>query len=108
FNEKHMSVYGFTMDRPIEIVTIRLFGVARYTKPRLPDPSRDLSPVIREYRHVYIDGEWVRAPVYVRESLPMNFKIEGPAIIEEYSSTILIKPGWSGYVEKFGSIILER
>jgi len=44
--------------------------------------------------------------VYVREKLSKGFRIRGPAIIEEYSSTTVIKDGWNAIIDD--SIILVR
>ncbi|MGC8948423.1 MAG: hydantoinase/oxoprolinase family protein, partial [Thermoprotei archaeon] len=107
FEEKHESVYGFKLDKPIEIVTIRVFAIAKILKPKLPDPPVIGNPKIRFNRKVYFD-DWIDTPVYVRESLPMGYKIKGPAVIEEYSSTILIKPGWIAEVGKMGVLDIRR
>ncbi|MGB9729338.1 MAG: hydantoinase/oxoprolinase family protein [Thermoprotei archaeon] len=107
FEGKHESVYGFKLDKPIEIVTIRVFAIAKILKPKLPDPPLIGNPKIRFNRKVYFD-DWIDTPVYVRESLPMGYKIKGPAVIEEYSSTILIKPGWIAEVGKMGVLDIRR
>ncbi|MEZ0290491.1 MAG: hydantoinase/oxoprolinase family protein [Sulfolobales archaeon] len=108
FRERHKNTYGFTLDKPIEIVTIRVFGVARYSRPRLPDPPRDMSPKIKEFRRVYFENEWIETPVYLRETLPLGYELEGPAVIEEYSSTTLVKPGWRARVDRLGIVTLYR
>jgi N-methylhydantoinase A len=105
FENKHFSVYGFKLDKPIEIVTIRVFAVVTSTKPKIPDPPKTLNPKMY-YRKVKFD-DWINTPVYVRETLPFGFHVEGPAIIEEYSSTTIINPGWSASIGKMGSISLR-
>ena len=44
-------------------------------------------------RDVYFDGGWRATPIYWRDYLPIDFEIEGPAIIEQMDTTILIEPG---------------
>jgi N-methylhydantoinase A len=102
FERKHESTYGFKLDRPIEVVTIRVFAVRRTRRPRMPDPPTYCTPSVSS-REVMFDS-WQEVPVYVRETLPMGFEIEGPAVIEEYSSTTVLRPGWRARVEKMGAL----
>ena len=46
----------------------------------------------RTSRNVYFDG-WHDCPVYLRDLLPLNATIEGPAILEQMDTTILLEPG---------------
>jgi N-methylhydantoinase A/oxoprolinase/acetone carboxylase beta subunit len=34
--------------------------------------------------------------------------IEGPAIVEEYDSTVVVAPDWNARVDNVGSLIMER
>ena len=108
FEERHMAIYGFRMDLPVEVVTIRVFAIVRRMKPSIPPPMRygDASP--RGYRRAYIGGSWVNAPIYWRQDLPAGFRIRGPALVDEYDSTTVIPEGWLGVIHDSGSIIIER
>ncbi|TRM82929.1 5-oxoprolinase, partial [Sulfolobus sp. F3] len=64
----------------------------------------DDKPVGR--RKVMMEDDWIDADVFVREKLPKGLRIKGPAIIEEYSSTTVIKPEWNAIIDD--SIILVR
>ncbi|ARM76699.1 hydantoinase/oxoprolinase family protein [Acidianus manzaensis] len=107
FESTHKSIYGFTLDRDIEIVTIRVFKVTPSIRPKIPCPKESGNPKV-SYRKVFFDGEWIDTPVYRREDLPLGYEVEGPAIIEEYSSTIVIKPNWKGIVEKMGFLKVSK
>jgi len=92
FEERHKAVYGFTFPYDIEIVSVRVFAIKRMKKPKI---AFNVSGEIKKKeRKVYFD-DWVLTPVYIRETLPKGFNGEGPAIIEEYSSTTVIPDGWS-------------
>jgi N-methylhydantoinase A len=108
FEERHMAIYGFRMDLPVEVVTIRVFAIVRRMKPSIPPPMRygDASP--RGYRRAYIGGSWVNAPIYWRQDLPAGFRIRGPALVDEYDSTTVIPEGWLGVIHDSGSIVIER
>ncbi|MEM3951759.1 MAG: hydantoinase/oxoprolinase family protein, partial [Saccharolobus sp.] len=107
FEEKHLATYGFTMrDREIEVVTIRVFAVKKRPMPKIKVTYGNYDKP-KEVRKVMIDDDWVDVNVYVREKLPKGFKIKGPAIIEEYSSTTVVKDGWNGIVEDSITLVRE-
>jgi len=92
FEERHKAVYGFTLPNDIEIVNVRVFAIKRMKKPKIVfNVSGEIKK--KEERKVYFD-DWVKTPVFIRETLPKGFKGKGPAVIEEYSSTTLIPDGW--------------
>ena len=58
-------------------------------------------------RPVTFDGALHETPVYWRDHLPLAFRLEGPAIIEQMDTTILIEPGDSARGDSLGNIIVE-
>jgi len=107
FEEKHQAIYGFKLNRNIEIVTIRVFAVRITKKPLLHFPHIRKEPNAT-YKKVFFDGEWHDVLAFKREELPIGYKIEGPVIIEEYSATTLIKPKWRVKVGEQGVLFIER
>ena len=59
------------------------------------------------YRKVYFNGKWHKTPIYLRENLFPKFKQNGPAIIEQLDTTIVIYPKDNFFVDDFGNIIIE-
>lgn len=92
FEERHRAIYGFTLPYEIEVVSIKVFGVKKMRKPRFAFEVSG-NPKIKGERKVFFD-DWVTTPVFIRETLPVRFKSKGPAIIEEYSSTVVVPDGW--------------
>src|SRR5579875_370201 len=106
FEEIHMKNYGFKLEEKIEIVTIRVFAVI---KKRLKvEDLIEYSIAGHEVkkRLVYLD-DLQEIPVYPR-AFPMGTEIEGPAIIEEYSSSTFIPKNWKARIIELGCILLER
>ncbi|AFZ70373.1 N-methylhydantoinase A/acetone carboxylase, beta subunit [Caldisphaera lagunensis DSM 15908] len=108
FSSIHYNTYGFVLDRPIEIVMARIFGIKVRPKPKLGEAKENIEPKEKTFRKAYISKSWDEIPVYDRDSLPKGFKIDGPAIIDEYSSTIVIPKGWRGEVGSYRTVILRR
>ena len=107
FEERHKAMYGFNLDKPIEVVTIRVFAIATRRKPKLREPPAGGEPKPASYRKAYF-GEWVETPVYRRENLPRGFKADGPVLIEERHSVTVVPPRWRVEVGKMGVLELRR
>ncbi len=57
-------------------------------------------------REVYFDGDWHPTPVYWRDHLPEAFTMDGPAVIEQMDTTILIEPGDRARADANGNILV--
>ena len=58
------------------------------------DPAgRRLKPEPTSHRDVHFDGVAHKTPVYWRDHLPVAVVLQGPAIIEQFDTTILVPPG---------------
>ena len=47
-------------------------------------------------------------PVYDRTCLAVHQRIDGPVIIEERETTIIVLPGWVATVDEFGCIVATQ
>lgn len=57
------------------------------------------------YRSVWFEGHgWMDTPVYQRESVPAKF--EGPAIVEQLDTTVVIEPGNRVEADEYGNLIV--
>jgi N-methylhydantoinase A len=77
---------------------------------RLIDPAgraSKLDDARREIRPVWYDGEWLDTPVYIREKLPLDAVIRGPAIIEQMDATTVLEPGDVAKGDADGNILIE-
>ena len=51
---------------------------------------------------------WVNCPLYNRTELATGQRIEGPAIVEEYGSTVVVPASWAVKPDAYGNLILEK
>jgi 5-oxoprolinase (ATP-hydrolysing) len=56
----------------------------------------------------YMDNQWQSTPFYQRQSLVCDEWIDGPAVILDPTSTIVIEPGWRTKVTADNNLLLER
>ncbi len=58
-------------------------------------------------RRICFDGTWHDTPVYWRDHLPIDFSCEGPAVIEQMDTTVLIEPQDHAKGDAQGNIEIE-
>ncbi len=107
FNKKHKSIYGYSSNDPVFVVSFRLTAILKFKKPKLPLAKKEVK-VIKTKRNVYFSENPVEAEIYERPYLGYGSLVEGPAIIEQYDSTTLIPPGWTARIDKFSNIVIRR
>jgi N-methylhydantoinase A len=110
FLELYRQHYGHVRESaPIEIIALRVSGLATTPKPPVSQLHRIPSegdPRPRAHRSVYSLSARERreTPIFTRETLPAGFKAKGSMIIEEFGSTSVIGPNEEIEVGALGEI----
>jgi N-methylhydantoinase A len=109
FSAAHRRIYfhGGEPGRKVEIVGLR-FGVRRRleTLPEFRErPSALRGPPEVE---VWTPTGAVRARLIEAASLASGSAVEGPAMIEGYSSTVWVPPGWRAKRDAPGNIVMRK
>jgi N-methylhydantoinase A len=107
FSSAHRSLYGFAMDTPIELVTLRVEAVGRMPEPPRPKLAKGAGARMRGQFPVHLDSGVAQVPLFERASLGAGDYIAGPAIVSQLDATTLVLPGWSGEVHPSGAILLS-
>lgn len=71
-----------------------------------PRPGGTMAEARRGTRAVYFAGKWLDTALYSRDALPVGATIDGPAIVAQLDTTILIDPGASAVVDPLGNIVI--
>ncbi|MFW5469267.1 hydantoinase/oxoprolinase family protein [Knoellia sp. CPCC 206435] len=120
FHDEHRQLYGYDFrDDPrqqVEWVNLRVTGVGPITRPQLrelpsrPDSTKRSHSARRSTRQVCFDAEdgYVETGVWWRPDLAAGDTIEGPAIIEEFGSTVPVHPGFTVVVDPYGNLVITR
>jgi N-methylhydantoinase A len=108
FHDAHERSYGYCYrDDPthvVEWVNLRVTGVGAMPRPEL-SPVRAAGDPRSSTRPVYFEA-WHETPVYRRDRL--SGEIAGPAVIEEFGSTLPIHPGFTARVDELGNVVVRR
>ncbi|WP_421980687.1 hydantoinase/oxoprolinase family protein [Roseibium sp.] len=65
------------------------------------------APDPKARRKVHFGNEWHETGIFDRLSLPVETVINGPAILEQPDTTVLVEPGLQARVDAFGNTIIE-
>jgi N-methylhydantoinase A len=110
FHRQHEREYNFRRDEaPVGVFRLNLKAIGVVPKAELAahEPT-GLIPQPKSRRPVWFDdGVALDTPVYERFDLPAGFKLEGPAVVEQVDSTVVIPPGTSAEVDKYLNIVIR-
>jgi N-methylhydantoinase A len=100
-------MHGAALDRAVEIVTLRVGA----TLPIGPPPKLDrerLAPRGPEQAKVFHGEAWLDCARFAAEALSASQRIEGPAVIEGYTATTWVPPGWTAELDPADNMVLRR
>lgn len=109
---EHEKTYGYRVDEPLQLVNIRVIarGIAEGDRvPESIDLSLQGSGPGTTGRKVYFGAKtgWVDTSIIGRGDLD-EAGAEGPLVVEEYDSTVVVPPGWRASIDSLKDIALER
>jgi N-methylhydantoinase A len=114
FHDAHAALYGYHFrgraDQPVEWVNLRATGIGPIPRPEIREIAAGTGDVRRAVlgtRRVHYD-EWSQATIYDRTELGAGDRVSGPAVVQEFGSTVPIHPGFSARVDTFGNLIVTR
>ncbi len=122
FAAQHRQLYGFDRPgHPIEVVNVRVEAIGASAQDAAwPAPGaregggapRPADRALVAFDRLGHDGvrrvEQVDTPIYRRADLGPGDRLDGPALVAEAASTIVVDPGWSARMDAHGNLLLER
>ncbi|GII01823.1 hydantoinase/oxoprolinase family protein [Planobispora takensis] len=107
FSARYEQVYGIAQRGPVEVVGYRVrvtLPAARRTEPPPAAPAGIGAPgTARRTAYFAEAGGYVEVPVFTRASLR---ETDGPAIVEDPESTIVVPPGWRAVLADDMAVVL--
>jgi len=111
FNEMHEDLYAYRDEVETEIINLR---VAAYGK--VVTPARKPLPFVGQESDRYIKGErevffeeadgFIATKIYDGDQMESGNIAEGPCIIEQYTTTIVVPPGGVVEVNEYGDFLI--
>ena len=111
FETLHEKQYGHRNSKPVEIVNIRLRSLGQQEKHTTqPTKEGDATPrpeSILNTSHTWFQSTQHETTIYDRAQLHPGNTIPGPAIIVEYTSTIVLPPNTTTQVDTHHNLIID-
>ena len=101
-----MRLRRFIVFKPLVLALVLPleFELCRQTCAAMPGA---VAPRERRSVHFPMPHGRLEVPVFARDALPAGHELEGPAVIEEYSSTTVLMPGDRARVGALGEIVIR-
>jgi N-methylhydantoinase A len=110
FEKVYKNLFGRIENMPLEIISLRTIASDKSSISNLRHISTKLSSITKQKkRKVYFGGkDFHETKVFNRINLPKLFKEDGPLIIEERESTLVIPPNFNVKLDLNGNLIVTR
>ncbi|HPD92741.1 MAG: hydantoinase/oxoprolinase family protein [Rhodobacter sp.] len=111
FHARHEDLYTYCEpNSAVEVVNVESAITGRVDRPgRLHLPAgQGAERALKGHRPMIFDasGAALDTPVYDGAALGAGDRIEGPAVIQEVTTTIVLEPGWSADLDASGVYVL--
>jgi len=113
FTKVYKQVWRYSLPQPAAIVHLRVTAIGKVPKPKLreikagntkPDEAQKGKREVFDF----IDRKWANFNIYERSKLLANNTINGPAIIEESTTTTTVPNGYQCAVDMLGNLVIRR
>jgi N-methylhydantoinase A len=112
FEHEHRRTFGYVTGEILQSVAIKVTAQGLSETPRTPSRMTHGNERALERgrsRRAYFgsDAGWRDTPVVARDELQASPRA-GPLIVEEYDTTVIVRPGWQARVDAWNNIHMEK
>ena len=114
YRERYEAEFGYQLPEDVatvEIVNARVAAIGLTDDVELPRShgGADAEAAQKGSRDVYFDevGDFTDTPIYDRVRLEPGAATDGPAVLEQTDTTVLVPPGASARVDPYRNIIID-
>jgi N-methylhydantoinase A len=115
FHAEHRALYGYDFaadpSQQVEWVNLRVSGIGPIQRPEIhrhEETGAEPAPTGRRPVCFEPPDGYVETPVFWREDLAPGAVVTGPAIVEEFGSTVPLHPGFTARVDAYRNLIVTR
>ena len=113
FHADHERSYGYRCEQePVRVTNLRIRAIASHTSLNLKALAKDFESTKshsisnRPTRNAFFGEKHGVLPAVILQRKELNAKIKGPAIFDEFDTTIVVPPDWEAELDDLGNIIL--
>lgn len=107
FRSEHERQWNFTLQRPVVVTNLRVRAVGAIGEYVTGvDTTASGEPKPTGMRRLMITDRFESVPCYERASLPQGFDLTGPAVLEEPSTSLVLKAGQTARIDRDGNLVI--
>jgi N-methylhydantoinase A len=114
FHAEHNRLFGYSLAEeatPVEIINVRVQAVGRTDRPAYVEEPRagaDAAGALKGRRGIYVPEtrRFAEVPVYDGHRLRHGNRVDGPALIEQQTTAIVVGASYDCVVDALGSFVL--
>jgi len=114
FHPEHNRLYGYSLEEegtPVELLNCRLRATGNTKKPRFTTEKQTDVPLARAlkgHREAYLPSAnaFAGIPVYDGLALLHGHAFDGPALVEQPNTTLIVMPEYRLKVDAYGSCVV--
>jgi N-methylhydantoinase A len=111
FVARHKQLYGHgDSQAAVQIVTTRCRAIAPVARPEVVGSFAESAAAVAASRDIWFpEGGWNRSvPVFNRDEMSESDTIVGPAVVDEWTTTVVIPPRWNAELDSIGNLVLTK
>ncbi|MDT4840754.1 Acetophenone carboxylase gamma subunit [compost metagenome] len=114
FHGRHQTLYSYSEpDSPVELVNLECSVIGHLPRPPQPElqgPAEPPAATPDSLRPMLFsaDGDWQSTPVFNGNRLLPGQSVQGPCVIEEDTTNIVVPPGWQATLEPSATYRVTR
>ena len=111
FDNLHLKRYGHVMPDPIQLIHLRVRGIGKNEHPEInkisPRLNGKATPIGTRSAYCFAIRDKTEFKIYLRKDLKANDSIEGPSVIEEDTTVLILHSDQRLHVDDFGHLIIQ-
>ncbi len=109
FHRLHNKMFGYAMkDRPVETTAARVRFHGEKSRIQLPEIAKGGKKPSAGKKDIWTLGGWRKFKVYERGEIGGGFRFDGPALVLEDSTVLMITPEFACETDRRGNITGRR
>jgi N-methylhydantoinase A len=110
FHERHEALHTYARsEEGVMIAALRVRSTGLLKSPELQRIRGTAQPARpKAHRQVFFDGGFRRTPIFDGLGFRANQRMQGPAVVEEPFTTIVVPPGWRLKLDRLGTYVGSR
>jgi N-methylhydantoinase A len=111
FHRKHRDLYGYADEKyPLEIVSFGLTAIGNLppvTLKKIEKGDKDPAQALKGTRNAYFEESsgYTETRIYDGDKLLAGNVLEGPCVVEERMTNVVIPPGYKMVIDEYGNYV---